>query len=152
MMLEENKALVKRFIDAYNARNLGVFDELVAPGYFDHTHHQKGRDSFKKLFELAFEGFPDWHEEIVDMIAEGDFVWVWVKATGTHTGEWNIFGVTLPPTGRKVTMTMVFMWRISDGRFVEGWEVDSEVDFFRQLGLIEYTKKGRDLFAEDVSE
>ncbi|KQC04009.1 MAG: hypothetical protein APR53_04165 [Methanoculleus sp. SDB] len=150
MSSEENKALVRRFIDAYNTRNLDIFDELVAPDYIDHTHGQTGLESFKQLFSLAFEAFPDWHEHIEDIIAEGDKVWVCVRATGTHTGEWNISGVSLPPTGRKVTMMMVFIWRIAAGRLAEGWEVDNEVNFLRQLGAIEYTEMGKRLFPDDA--
>lgn len=150
MSSEENKALVRRFIDAYNTRNLDLFDALVAPDYIDHTHQQRGLESFRQLFQLAFEGFPDWHETIEDMIAEGDRVWVCVNATGTHTGRWNLFGVTLPPTGNRVTMQMVFIWRIANGKLAEGWEVDSDLDFLRQLGVIEYTEKGKELFREDT--
>ena len=59
MSLEENKAIVHRFIEAYNTRNLDVFDELVAPDYFYQTLQQKGREPFKQLFTMAFETFPD---------------------------------------------------------------------------------------------
>ena len=104
MSVEENKAIMRRFIEAYNNRNLDVFDELVAPDFVDHTHQQQGREKFKKLFTMAFEGFPDWYEEIEDMVAEGEKVWVRVKATGTQTGDWNLFGVPLPATGNKITM------------------------------------------------
>ncbi|MBT8507590.1 hypothetical protein AZH53_04035 [Methanomicrobiaceae archaeon CYW5] len=152
MTPEQNKTLVHRFIDAYNARDLDVFDDLVAPDYIDHTHHQQGREPFRQLFTLAFDAFPDWHEAIEDMIAEGDRVWVWVTATGTHTGEWNLFGVPLPPTGRKVIMSMVFIWRIADGRLAEGWEVDSEVDFLRAIGVLAYTEKGMAIFPEDEGD
>ncbi|KLK88108.1 hypothetical protein SZ63_03305 [Methanoculleus sediminis] len=150
MSLEENKAIVRRFIEAYNSRNLDLFDDLVAPDYVDHTHQQQGRDRFKQLFTLAFTGFPDWHEHIEDIIAEGDRVWVCVTATGTHTGEWNLSGVSFPPTGRKVAMTMIFIWRIAGGKLAEGWEVDEELGFLKQLGVIEYTKKGKELFPEDT--
>ena len=151
MSLEENKATVRRFIEAYNTRNLDLFDDLVAPDYIDHTHQQQGLDNFKRLFSLAFEAFPDWHEHIEDIIAEEDRVWVRVRATGTHTGEWNLSGVPLSPTGRKVAMTMVFIWRIIDGRLTEGWEVDDELDFWRQLGVVEYTEIGEKIFPESMS-
>ncbi len=150
MSLEENKAIVRRFIEAYNNRNLDLFDDLVAPDYVDHTHQQQGRESFKRLFKLAFNAFPDWHETVEDIIAEGDRVWVRVKATGTHTGEWNLSGVPLPPTGKKVAMMMVFIWRIGNGKLAEGWEVDEDLDFLKQLGVIEYTEKGKKLFPEDA--
>jgi steroid delta-isomerase-like uncharacterized protein len=146
---DENKRVVQRFIDAYNKRDLDVFDELVSPEYVDHTHEQRGRDQFKRLFTLAFEGFPDWYESIDDMVSEGEWVWVRVTATGTHKGDWSLFGVDLPATGRKVTLPMVFFFRVVDGKLVEGGELDDQVDFFKQLGLIEYTEKGRELFQEN---
>jgi hypothetical protein len=37
MSLEENKAIVRKFIEAYNKRNLDAFDDLLAPDYVDHT-------------------------------------------------------------------------------------------------------------------
>ncbi len=152
MSPEENKAVVRRFIEAYNTRNLDAFDKLVAPEYVDHTHRQKGLESFRQLFTLAFTAFPDWHERIEDIIAEGDKVWVRVTATGTHTGEWSLSGVPLPPTGRKVSMRMVFIWRLENGRLAEGWEVDEDLDFLKQLGIIEYTETGKRIFPEDAAQ
>jgi C-1 hydroxylase len=148
--MKENKAIMRRFIEAYNNRNLEIFEELVVPNFVDHTHQQQGRDKFKKLFTMAFEGFPDWHEEIEDMIAEGEKVWVRVKATGTHTGDWTLFGVTLPATGNKIAMRMVFFFRIVDGKLVETGELDDQLDFFNKLGFIEYTEKGKKLFQEEA--
>jgi predicted ester cyclase len=147
MSAEENKAIVRRFMDAYNNRNLDIFEELVEPDYYDHGFEQKGRENLKQLFTMAFEAFPDWYENIEDIIAEGDKVWVRVKATGTHSGEWNLFGAQLPPTGEKVTLNMVFIWRIADGQLVEGWEVDADLGFLKQLGVIDYTEKGKPLEA-----
>jgi predicted ester cyclase len=141
---EENKAVIRKFIDAYNNRNMDVFEELVAPDYYDHLFQQKGRDKFKEMFTMAFEGFPDWYEAIQDIIAEGDKVWVWIKATGTHTNEWDLFGVSMPPTGNKVEMNMVFIWRLEDGKLVEGWEVDDNLEILKQLGVVEYTEAGKE--------
>jgi C-1 hydroxylase len=141
---EENKAIIRRFIDGYNSRNMDVFEKLVAPDYFDHLFQQRGRSKFKEMFTMAFEGFPDWHEAIQDIIAEGDKVWVWIKATGTHSNEWDLFGVSVPPTGNKVEMNMVFIWRLENGKLVEGWEVDDNLEILKQMGVVEYTKAGRE--------
>lgn len=35
MSLEENKAIVRKFIDAYNKRNLDLVDDFVAQDYVD---------------------------------------------------------------------------------------------------------------------
>jgi predicted ester cyclase len=80
MSLEENKALVRRFVDAYNNRNLDVFAELLAPNYFDHTSHVD-REGLKQLINMAIIAFPDFHETIHDIIAEGDKVWARITFT-----------------------------------------------------------------------
>jgi steroid delta-isomerase-like uncharacterized protein len=145
MSLEDNKAIVRRFMDAYNDRRLEIFDELVAEDYIDHAHGQTGRDALRTLFTKAFDAFPDWYESIEDIIAEGDKVWLLVKATGTHRGDWDVFGAYLPATGKPVTLTMVFIWRIVDGQLAEGWEVDDNLEFLSQLGVVEYTEAGKPL-------
>ena len=145
MSLEENKAIVRRMIEAYNKHNLDWFDEFIAPDYFDHTN-QVDREGVKQLFNMGFTGFPDWHEAIDDIIAEGDKVWLRLTYTGTHTGEF--FG--LPPTGNKVTMTAVAIYRIANGKLVEGWFINDGLDMFKQIGAIEYTEQGKNLFPEEV--
>ena len=145
MSLEENKAIVRRFIEAYNKRNLDLFDDLLAPDYFDQTS-KVGPEGLKQLMNMAFKAFPDLHETIEDIIAEGDKVWVRITFTGTNTGEW--FGFA--PTGKKVTSKNVDTYRIVNGKLAEYWNVTDASDFNKQLGIIEYTKKGKKLFPEDV--
>jgi len=145
MSLEENKAIVRRFIEAYNKRNLDLLDELVAPDYFDHTH-QVDREGLKQLFNMGLKAFPDWHETIEDIIAEGDKVWVRLAYTGTHKGE---FG-GLAPTGKKITAMDVDIYRIVNGKLAEYWSVMDSLDFHKQIGAIEYTEKGKKLFPEEA--
>ena len=110
MSLEENKAIVRRFIEAYNKRNLDLIDDFVAPDYVDHTN-KVGREGLKQLFNMGLKAFPDWHETIEDIIAEGDKVWVRLAYTGTHKGEF----MGLAPTGKKVKSEMVDIYRIVNG-------------------------------------
>ena len=146
MSLEENKAIVRRFIEAYNNRNLDVFDDLLAPDYFDHTS-KVGPEGLKQLMNMAFKAFPDFHETVEDIIAEGDKVWVLLTYTGTHTGEW----LGLAPTGKKITCMAIDIYRIVNGKIAWGRRVPTpDLGFFKQLGVIEYTEKGKKLFPEDV--
>ena len=145
MSLEENKAIVRRFIEAYNNRNLDVFDEILAPDYFDHTN-KVGPEGLKQLMNMAFKGFPDFHETIEDIIAEGDKVWVRITFSGTHKGEF----MGIAPTGKKVTTEMVDIFRIVNGKLVEYRDVNNNLDFFKKLGLLEYTEKGKKIFPEEA--
>ena len=145
MSLEENKAIVRRFVEAYNKRNLDLFDDLLAPDYFDHTS-QVGPEGLKQLMNMAFKAFPDFHETIEDIIAEGDKVWARITFTGTHKGEW----LGIAPTGKKITSMMVDIFRIVNGKLVEYRDVGDRLDFFKKLGVIEYTEKGKKLFPEEA--
>ncbi len=145
MSLEENKAIVRRWIESYNKHSLDSFDEFIAPDYIDHIH-QGGPEGVKQVFNMAFKGMPDWHETIEEIIAEGDKVWVRLTYTGTHTGEW--FG--LAPTDNKITATAVAIYRIVNGKIVEGRFVTDTLDMNKQIGAIEYTEKGKELFPEDI--
>ena len=40
---------------------------------------------------------------------------------------------------------MVFIWRLENGRLVEGWEVDADLNFLKDLGLVGFTEVGKEL-------
>jgi len=134
MTLEENKAMIHSFIRALNNKNLGSLDELMASDYVEHKLELESLERWKQYVAKFLKAFPDLKVTIEDIIAEGDRVWTYVKIMGTHKGEWC--GIT--PTGRKVTQECVWIDRIADGKFVESWSVDDNLDFFKQLGVIEY--------------
>ena len=148
MSLEKNKAIIRRLFEILNKHNPALLDECYAPDYVNHTLQLRGLESLKQFETEIYKGFPDWHETIEDIIAEGDRVCVRYKVTGTNTGEWSFSGITLAPTGKSITFTAVSIYRIVDGKVVEGWHVYDLLDFYKQLGVIEYTEKGKKLFPE----
>ena len=146
MSLEKNKAIIRRWFEAENKKDLTLLDEFVATDFFDHTHRLRGLEEYKQFVSIVGKGFPDFHETIRDIIAEGDKVWVFFDFTGTHAGEW----MWLPPTGKKITVRIVEIFRIVNGKVAEEWEVADELGSYKELGFIEYTEKGKRLFPEDV--
>jgi predicted ester cyclase len=85
--LEENKDIIRKVMETVNKRDLALLDELIAPDYVDATLQLKGLKGFKQSVTLLYEGFPDIHATIDDMIAEGDKVWDRVTLTATHTAN-----------------------------------------------------------------
>ena len=153
MSLEENKALIRSLIEAFNKHNVALLDEFMAPDFVDAPNtpfELRGLERYKEFEAMFIKGFPDYSEIIEEIIAEGDKIWILQKVTGTHTGEWNFLGVTLVPTGKKITWTGVNIWRIVDGKVVERKSVRDMLDFLRQLGIVEYTEKAKKLFPEVV--
>ena len=147
MSLEENKSIVRRLYEAVNMQDLSSLEDFISTDYIDHTRKIRGLEAFKQLGIMLFNAFSDFHVTIGDIIAEGDKVWVYTTITATHNGEY----LGLAPTGSKFTQASVDIFRIVDGKIAEGWNIQNELDFLKQLGLIEYTEKGKKLFPEDVS-
>jgi len=136
LSLEENKAIVRKMLEAINKQSLASMDELMAPDFVLHMHAQQmqGWEVNRQVIEDEIKAFPDLHVSIEDIIAEGEKVCVRLKETATHKGEYR----GLAPTGNKLSYTVVAIWRIVEGKIVEGWIVYDQMDFLRQLGVITY--------------
>ena len=100
----------------------------------------------KQFYSETFNSFPDIHETIEDIIAEGDKVWHRFTTTGTHKGELR----GLAPTGKKVEWTGVNFWRILEGKVIEKGSIYDMLDTLKQLGAIKYTDKANGFLPEDV--
>jgi C-1 hydroxylase len=143
MSLEDNKAVVRGWIEAYNKRNLD-FDKFIASNYVDHTN-KVCVEGMKKLFDMGLHAFPDWHETIEDIIAEGDKVWVFLTYSGTHRGEF----MGLAPTGNRIETKAVDIYRVVNGKLAEYWNVTDKLNIFKQVGAIVYTEQGKKVFPEE---
>ena len=94
---------------------------------------------------MGLKAFPDWHETIEDIIAEGDKVWIRITYTGTHESEF----MGLVPTGNKIITKGVDIYRVVNGKLAEYWNVTDNIDMFKQIGAIEITEKGKGLFLKE---
>lgn len=141
MSLEENKAIIRSLYEADNTKDLSILNEVISPDFFDPTFQLRGPESYKQFESMFFKGFPDWHETIEDIIAEEDKVWVRFTGTGTHKGKWR----GLPPTGKKITLSGVQIWRLFNGKVIEKDSIIDLLEAFKQLGVINYTEKAKEL-------
>lgn len=132
----DNKAIVEEFFERINAQDLGVFDELCADGFAVEIDRQGaetsaiGVDGVKAMFEEYFDAFPDFQYDIVEMVAEGDHVAVFMRSRGTHEGEFR--GV--PATGNTVEIDDMGLLRLQDGEIVDMWPQSDMLGLFEQLG------------------
>jgi steroid delta-isomerase-like uncharacterized protein len=136
MSVEENKALFKRwFEDVVNANDYSKVEELLAPNYRAHfpgAPEAIDRDGHRGMVELFAAAFPDWEEQIQDVIAEGDRVVLRVTAGGTHEGEFQ----GIAPSGKQVAITGMGIVRIENGQIAESWWEFDAIGLMQQLGAI----------------
>lgn len=127
--LEENKAVVRRFVEeAFNRRNLDVFDTLVAPD-LKVNGREVGRDGFRRAVAELHRTWRDLRTEIRFLVAEGDLVAAYLEGSGTHAGAF----AGIQPTGRRVHWKGTVISRIRDGKIQERWSVFDWTDVLQQL-------------------
>ena len=135
-MSEQNKAVIRRWIEALNAGDLDVADEIYARDFVMHDpgtpDRLPGPEGTKQTFAGFRASFPDFYVTIEDFVAEGDKVAWRLSATGTHEGEY----LGIAPTGKQVSFTAICVTRLVDGKFVEGWQNVDNLGMLQQIGAI----------------
>ena len=131
-MLEQNKAVVSRYMDALNAKDLAALDEIFAPDYSNHSPRIgiSGKDATLKDYEQTFKAFPDRVGTIEELIAENDKVFLrqFTRTTFQHAMP----GIATPPTGKEVTWTVWSVLRFEDGKIVERWAIHDIKERFEE--------------------
>jgi serine phosphatase RsbU (regulator of sigma subunit)/predicted ester cyclase len=118
--VEENKALVRRFLEEQARGNLDVIDELLSPDFVDRAllpGQGSTREDFKRAVTEILDAFSIIDFTIEEQIAEGDTVVTKYSEKSVIRGE---FG-GLPPTGTEENFEGIYIHRISDGKITEEW-------------------------------
>ena len=137
MSSEQNKALASRLVEeVLNQGNIRVIDEITSPDFVENEALPPGippgREAPKALFSMLFNGFPDFHATIEHLIAEGDTVVLHMTWTGTQQGEF----MGIPPTGRRISVNVIDIIRIANGKLAEHWGIMDNATMMQQLGVM----------------
>lgn len=126
-----NKAVARRvFEEIFNQGKFQVADEIYARDFVNHGLH---RNADLQVDQAAVhaekKAFPDLKLTVDMMAAEGDLVTVIWTFRGTNTAA----GYGLPPTGARIELRGITVWRIVDGKIREEWTSFNELQAARQL-------------------
>ena len=118
-----NRALVHRLVELVNDSDLGALAE-VASG-------QVAREAQRWIGPFR-DSFPDFHMDVVDVIAEGDKIVGYFKCSGTHQGDAGI-----PATGRRFEeVDEIYIFKVERGKLDSALAVvEDNLRRMRQLGL-----------------
>lgn len=128
-----NKALFRRFVEAWNAGDWAAMEAIWAPELVHHSRfgtHARGEVS--ALMQGFMGSFTDLRFDIEELVAEGDIVSARMRASFRHTGPF----MGIEPSGAQMSVQVMGMVRVRDGQFVEHWSVMDELHFLGQLGLV----------------
>jgi predicted ester cyclase len=118
---EKNKALTRWWWEEVWVKgNVSAMDEFIAPNYVDHPNLPglpPGPEGMKQALTYYRAASPQLQATLDDILAEGERVALRWSARGTHLGEW----LDVPPTGHHFTMSGITIYRLAEGKAVEGW-------------------------------
>ncbi len=118
-IVEQNKFIVSEFIEALFSRgDLEAVDRHLAPDFINHDPPfgvTTDREGMRTAGAMMRTAFPDWRSDQHLVVGEDDIVVEHFTASGTHRGE--VMGV--PPTGERVSLRGINIFRLDGGRIVE---------------------------------
>jgi serine phosphatase RsbU (regulator of sigma subunit)/predicted ester cyclase len=133
MSTEENKALVRRFLQAHASGDVDTVDEMLAPDFVDHNlmpGQQPGREGYLRALTEYHGAYSNTRYVIEKQLAEGDEVVTTFSVSATHDrGEW----MGLVPTGKGFEALLILVHRVVGGKIAEEWTQGS--------GLAELTQR-----------
>jgi steroid delta-isomerase-like uncharacterized protein len=136
-MSAQNKAVASRFYEAWNARDLDAFDEIIASDAIDHDpqnpfREMHGPEGARRTAEMYHSAYSDGRFDVHEQLGDGDFVVTRWTGRGTHDGD--LMG--MPPTGRRVEIAGITIDRIADGKIAESWTCFDTLGMMQQLGAV----------------
>lgn len=133
-MSQEHKRLVRELTDVvWNRRGLDRIPDFYAADFVgDYRPYalREGHEGVRAMVEGAWSAFPDYHEEVRELIAEGDRVVVHLTISGTQRGQWG----PLPATGKRAEFDEIVILQIREGKVVRQRGVVDNLSALRQLG------------------
>ena len=128
---DANRQFMKRFVDFINTADPRMSTELVSPDAVfqvpGRAQPVRGPSGYLEIIGMMRSGFPDIQWTLEETVIEGDIIAARYTMRGTHRGAF--FGV--PPTGKKIAVQALNIYRLSRGKIV------SEVGQPDLLGLMQ---------------
>ncbi|GAB4187776.1 MAG: ester cyclase [Simkaniaceae bacterium] len=132
MTVENNKALVKKYHEATNQKNIAIFDEIFAEDFKNNAMGFKtiqGIEAMKNTLEKLLAAFPDWKVKIEDIIAEKDKVALRWSLTATHLGAYE----DILPTGQAIKAFGIHIDQMKNGKIFKRWATNNFPQIFQDL-------------------
>ncbi|MBD2232300.1 ester cyclase [Phormidium tenue] len=132
---ESSQDLVLRFYKAFDDRAIDRALDLLAPNF---VAHQAGMpepldgEGFKRFGLSFYTAFSQGQHRFDEIVAAGDRVITCGMFTATHLGSFQ----GLPPTGRQISLAVMHIDRVENGKIVEHWGQGDALGLMQQLGVV----------------
>ena len=112
---------------AFDSGDTSKINDVVAADFVDHSEKgDTGRDSLKAMITWMHKNFADMKSETLKELADKDYVFTWMKFTGTNTAS------DMMPKG-PYNMTAIEASKFKDGKAVEHWSFVDWQDVMKMM-------------------
>lgn len=138
MHRDDIRAQVLRLHHIWNTGDLSGIPRVYADDFVAHMPKGWERSTFRghagvvDAIHRIRDAFPDWHEDVQDLLVDRSRAVTRYVFTGTQNGEF----LGRPPSGRHVRIDEISIYRFETGRVVEQWCLTDDLTLSRQLGLL----------------
>jgi steroid delta-isomerase-like uncharacterized protein len=135
MPRDEIAYLFARRLDAWNRHDAeGLARDHAEEGTLNSPMggDMRGRANIENFYRALFSSFPDAAFEQPDLIIDGDRVVQVATMTGTNSGG----SMSLPPTGKRFSLTVVLIITLRDGQIVSQTAVYDFTRFLIEIGVL----------------
>jgi predicted ester cyclase len=129
-----NEQLFRILIEeGFSKGDVTIFDKYSSQDFVEHQYGfiPPNVDSVKKAIQSLHKAFSDFSMVIEDLVVYEDKVWGRMTGRGIQKGQ---FG-PMPPTGKKIEITVIDIMRFKDGKLIEHWGVPDRLAAMEQLGM-----------------
>ncbi|MEM7758573.1 MAG: ester cyclase [Cyanobacteria bacterium P01_A01_bin.40] len=138
MSIETNRKLILEFYQAFDQRNIDRAFALLASNFVAHLAgipETLDLDGFKEFGMMFYSAFTDGQHQFEQIIAAEDKVITCGTFTAIHTGTFQ----GLPTTGKQITISVMHIDRIEQGKIIEHWGQGDAQGLMQQLGVMFFT-------------
>jgi steroid delta-isomerase-like uncharacterized protein len=131
-----NVRLVHELVAAWNAHDAERVKTCYAQNYegtdVAEIEPHRGPDDVRRHMRVNLRAFPDLELHIERCVAQEDCVALFWHAHGTQTGK----VMNIPATGRRVEVRGVSLFKIAEGKIVQGTRLWDVAGMLRTIGLL----------------
>ena len=134
-MSEENKAVVRSYLESFSNGDIDACKAMMADNHVFHfplADAPMDRDNHAGAMGMFKASIPGLSFEILDQISDGDKVVTRFTVTGTFTQPFE----DMEPTGAHIEFSGINIAQIVDGKSVEEWDAFDTMALMGQLGAI----------------
>lgn len=135
MLASQNKATVLQFYKAFDDRKMEQALELLAPSFVAHMAGMPeplNSENFKQFGMAFYLAFANGQHIFDQVVVSEDRVVTCGTFTATHLGEFQ----GLPPTGKQISLSIMHIDHVEDGKIVEHWGQGDALGLMQQLGIV----------------